>query len=124
NPVVVDPARITNTATGYATALTTDRNIRRRHWLPLDFDPVRPGKVSSTDTEHGAALARARACRSWLIALGVPPDSIILADSGNGAHLLIRVDLPNDDASKRLVEQCLRAAAAKFDDAQVKVDTA
>ncbi len=46
----------------------------------------------------------------------------ILADSGNGAHLLYRVDLPADDGG--LSERCLLALAAKYDDTAVKVDRA
>jgi putative DNA primase/helicase len=122
DPAAVGAARVTNVA-GRAGESTKDPHIRCRRWLPFDFDPARPGKVSSTAAEHEAALARARDCRSWLLGLGVPADATVLADSGNGAHLLVRVDLPNDDASKRLVERCLRAAAARLDDQAVRVDT-
>ncbi|MBK6426817.1 MAG: hypothetical protein IPF82_11665 [Blastocatellia bacterium] len=41
-----------------------DREIFRRGWLPLDFDPVRPTGVSSTDAEHEEALALAIVVRS------------------------------------------------------------
>ncbi len=45
----------------------------------------------------------------------------ILADSGNGAHLLYRIDLPaNDDG---LVKRVLEGLAFRFDDAEVRVDT-
>lgn len=37
--------------------LATDEEIARRHWLVLDFDPLRPKGVSSTDDELGHALA-------------------------------------------------------------------
>jgi len=47
-----------------------------------------------------------------------------LADSGNGGHVLIRVDLPNDDGSKQLVRQLLRSLADRFGDDEVAVDVA
>jgi hypothetical protein len=85
----------------------------------LDFDPVRPSGISSSDTEHAAALFKAHAVRDAMLGeeWGVP----ILADSGNGAHLLYRVDLAADDGG--LVEKILKALAARFSDDTVKVDT-
>ena len=44
----------------------------------------------------------------------------MFADSGNGAHLLYRVDLPVDDS--RFVELSLKALAFQFDDDYVVVD--
>jgi AAA domain len=104
-------------------ALTSDGDVVRRRWVFLDFDPRRPAKVSSSDAEKAAATARAIACRAWFEELGFPPESMVLADSGNGAHLLVRTDLPNDAASLDLVNHCLHAAALRFDDEVVAVDT-
>jgi hypothetical protein len=39
---------------------TSDRDVLRRRWLLIDFDPVRPAGVSSTDKEKEAAFGRAR----------------------------------------------------------------
>src|SRR6266545_1264835 len=46
----------------------------------------------------------------------------IVTDSGNGAYVLPRIELPNDDASHELVKQCLEALAIRFDDERVHVD--
>jgi putative DNA primase/helicase len=106
-----------------AKATTTDADILRRRWILLDFDPKRPADISSTDQEHAAALVVARAARTWLVEkLGVPADAIVLADSGNGAHLLVHVDLPNDDDARQLVERCLLATALYCNTATVQVD--
>jgi hypothetical protein len=43
-----------------------------------------------------------------------------MGDSGNGGHLLYRIDLPADDGG--LVQRCLEALAARFDDGTVTVD--
>ena len=48
----------------------------------------------------------------------------VLADSGNGAHLLYRIDLPNDDESRDLVKHCLEVLASVFNDAVAQVDIA
>jgi hypothetical protein len=103
-----------------ATTAVKDVEIERRQWLPIDFDPVRPSNTPSTEAEHEAAIAMAKDCRTWLRDRGWPEP--LLADSGNGAHLLYRIDLPNDTASRELVKSVLEVISLKFSDAQVSVD--
>ena len=67
-------------------------------------------------------LGRARECLEFLHDLGFSVESIILADSGNGAHILVRIDLPNDDPSKELIERCIAAIFFRFNDNLVSVD--
>jgi hypothetical protein len=123
NPVRSDLlARAGNRVKSYVRHTTNDAEVVRRRWLLLDFDPVRPADISSSDAEHAAALARAQACVGWLVTLGLTPDMMILADSGNGGHVVVRVDLPNDDASRELISRCLAAVASQFTDVSVKVD--
>jgi hypothetical protein len=116
-------ARANNRVKEYTKITTADNQIQRRCWLLIDCDPVRPSGISSTDAEHEAALARARQVREWLVAHGWPRDAQLLADSGNGAHVLARIALPNDAESKDLVERLLKALAFRFDDDAVKIDT-
>jgi len=97
---------------------TSDNDIGARRWLPIDCDPVRPSGISATDAEHDLALARAREIRAYLQARSWPEP--LLADSGNGAHLLYRMELPADDGG--LVEGALAALAFRFTDALVTVD--
>ncbi|NLB00476.1 MAG: hypothetical protein GX837_05865, partial [Methanomicrobiales archaeon] len=103
-------------------ATTADVDILRRRWLPVDIDPVRPSGVSSTDAEHAAALDAAERIAAWLAELGLPEP--LRADSGNGAHLLYRIDLPNDEAATALVKGCLTTLDALFSNEAVTVDTA
>ena len=99
--------------------LTADHDIVRRRWLPIDVDPIRPAGVASTDAEHAAAAQVALAIRAQLGEWGFPtPVSI---DSGNGAHLLYRVDLSPDDGGR--VAGFLAHLDAWFSTATVKVDT-
>jgi hypothetical protein len=101
---------------------TSDADILHRRWLPIDIDPLRPSGVSSTEEEHGLALAKAEEVARWIAGLGFPEP--IRADSGNGAHLLYRIDLPNDDAATALVKACLTTLDTLFSDERVSVDTA
>jgi len=115
-------ARAVNRVSEYAKHTTADNNIVRRRWMLVDFDPVRPSGISSTDEEHQRGLARAREARDWLREQGW--NGLVFADSGNGAHLLARVDLPNDAPSLALVKKCLTALALRFSDNTVIVDEA
>jgi hypothetical protein len=77
--------------------------------------------ISSTDAEHEAAINRAAQIKSWLeTTLGFP--ELIIADSGNGAHLLGRIDLPCSDEITTLLKKCIEAVALRFEDAAVSVD--
>jgi hypothetical protein len=121
NPVKRDLlARAANRIQRRATATTADHEVAKRRRLLLDFDPVRPAGISSTDEEHAAALARAKKCKNWLATHGFPDP--LIADSGNGGHLVYGLDLPNDDPSRQLVENFLKAIAKRFSDSKVKVD--
>jgi hypothetical protein len=81
-----------------------------------DFDGI-----SATDAEKAASLETALAIRSALKARGWPDP--IVADSGNGTHLIYAVDLPNDEVCRDLVKLMLENLAAKFKCPQVDVDT-
>ncbi|HOV67849.1 MAG TPA: hypothetical protein PLI31_05760, partial [Methanoregulaceae archaeon] len=103
-------------------ATTADGDIVRRRWLPIDVDPVRPSGISATADEHRAACRVARAIGDALTGGGWPRP--VVADSGNGGHLLYRVDLPNDAASTDLVKGVLAALDLQFSSDVAKVDTA
>jgi hypothetical protein len=107
---------------GRKDATTADADILRRRWLPVDIDPVRPSGVSSTEEEHNAALNAAERIAAYLAEQGF--GAPVRADSGNGAHLLYRIDLPNDEPSTALVKGCLSTLDALFSNETVTVDTA
>jgi hypothetical protein len=100
---------------------TTDAEIVSRRWLFVDFDAERPKGISSTDSEHAAALSLVQACKAWLSEQGWPLP--LAGDSGNGAHLLYRIELPNDEPSRVLVERTLKALAQRFSSEQVVIDS-
>lgn len=113
-------ARSANRLKVHANFTTSDHDILLRRWLPIDCDPLRPAGVSSTDAEHEAALEKTCEIREVLAEEGWPAP--IRGDSGNGSHLLYRIDLPNDEASERLLKRVLKGLAARFDDEIVKID--
>ena len=123
NPVRPDLLdRAANHAVPWARHATSDADILCRSWLPIDFDSIRPKNASATADEHAAARALGYEVADWLECFGFPPTSMVIADSGNGCHVLVRIDLPNDDLSRNLVKTCLEALAAKFNNVAVIVD--
>jgi P4 family phage/plasmid primase-like protien len=119
NPALLErsPNQTRLPATGQS---TKDSDIVSRVWLFIDCDSERPDKKqSATDAEHTAALERGQAIKTFLTSLGWPDP--IEADSGNGGHLLYRIDLPTEDEG--LVQRILAALSAQFSDSHVKVDT-
>jgi putative DNA primase/helicase len=106
------------------------KDIASRRLLLIDVDPERDAaarlaagdgaKLSSSDAEKAQAVAMARGIMGYLDDLGWP--SPIEADSGNGAHLLYPIDLPNDAQAGTLVKGVLRELARRFDTADAAVD--
>ncbi len=99
--------------------LTSDSHVLRRKWLLIDADPVRePSDIPSTDEEKEDSRQTILAVRTFLAGRGWPEP--VLADSGNGHHLLYPVTLPPDDGE--VVKRVLEAVAARFDTDRVKID--
>lgn len=105
---------------GISQVTTTDAEIDRRRWFLLDFDPVRPTGISSTDGEVELARDMADRTAEWLSSIGWPEP--IHASSGNGWHLMYRVDEPNDDATKIDFEFATKMLSSIFTDDKVTVD--
>jgi len=95
-----------------------DTDIICRHLMLVDLDPVRPADCSSTDDEKAKAWNVGERVRSFLHSRGYPDP--IVADSGNGFHLLYRINLPAHDGG--IVKRILQGLAARFDTPHVKVD--
>ena len=97
---------------------TADTDIVRRRWLLIDCDPRRAAGVSSSNSEHDFALAKAREIRDGLSSLGWADP--IMTDSGNGAQLMYRIDLPADDGElvRRVIGEIAKASSE-----QVAIDT-
>ncbi|RYI27945.1 hypothetical protein EVU96_15955 [Bacillus infantis] len=121
NPVKPDLlSRAANRIVHRAKHTTSDADIECRRWFPIDFDPVRPSGISSTDEEHQAAHTLAKEVQHFFTDRGWSEP--VVADSGNGAHLLYPINLPNDDESTMLIKQALEALDFKFSNESVNVD--
>lgn len=91
---------------------SADKDIVTRRWLLIDCDPIRPEGISSTDEELQTAIGRAQEIEHALTRRGWPAP--VPAMSGNGAHRLYRIDLPNDEASRNLLEATLKSLQLQF----------
>lgn len=97
---------------------TADKDIVRRYWLLVDADPKRPAGISASDEEKNYAHEKARAVYGHLQKLGWSEP--IAADSGNGFHLLYRIDMPPES---EVVKHCLSSLDKQFSDEKVSIDT-
>jgi hypothetical protein len=98
------------------------QTVVERRWFGLDIDTIRPKDVSATEAEKAksAEVAHAIVCR--LDDLGWPAP--LMVDSGNGWHLLYRVELPNTDLVHQFIKKATYALADQFDSPFGKVDRA
>jgi len=102
---------------------TTDAQIIAREWLFVDIDAAKGlSDIAATDEQHEAALLRATEIKTSLMVEWNWPAPIVV-DSGNGAYLLFRIALENNDANTGLIERVLKALAAKFDNDKARIDT-
>lgn len=119
NPALI--ARSTNRLTPYAKQTTADGDIVGRGWLPIDIDPQRPAGVSASQAEKEAACALTEEVKTYLCQTCGWSQPVV-ADSGNGMHLLFPVDLPNDTPSRDLIRKILQALDFLFSNEKAKID--
>lgn len=94
-------------------------DILHRRWLLIDCDPAQH-KVNANEEEHQAARDLATDIFTSLSTDGWPyPVSI---DSGNGWHLLYRIDLPNDEESQAMLRNCLKVIASRFNNKSANIE--
>ena len=99
---------------------TTDNDILGYQWILIDADPVRPSGVSSTRDEKQAAHDVAAAVMRKLKELGF--NQPIVADSGNGYHLLYKIRAGIEQ--KQDISDFLMVLDMWFSTETVKIDTA
>jgi hypothetical protein len=89
-------------------------DVVKRRWLLIDVDrdkSIAPDD-SATDEEHEQAKQATWAISDYLTREGLPCPIVI--DSGNGWHLVYRIDLPNSPLSREQIKAFLEAVAGKF----------
>jgi len=113
-------ARTDNKIVNKAEVTTNDAQVTRRRWLLIDVDPVRPAGISSSEAEKTASLYVAQDVVKYLVQQEwMIPTS---ADSGNGTHLLYRLDLENTKEVTETIKAVLNNLADMFDTDSVKID--
>lgn len=100
---------------------TSDNDIVRYSFIPVDLDPIRPAGISSSVEELKVADEMRDQISAYMSAQGF--GKCIQAFSGNGYHLLYSIDEPNNDASKEYVHGILIHLNELFKNDHCKVDT-
>ena len=98
-----------------------DADIVRRRYLLVDFDRAVTNQPATVDEINEVFKVAHELEKDAFYSKGLEP---ITVNSGNGAHIYLPLDLPNDEASKLLCQKMLQAMARKYATANVKVDTA
>src|SRR6266568_3697076 len=99
---------------------TPDNLILRYRWLPIDLDPSRISKISSTDEQHELAFKHALTIKQELASRGWSDP--LEADSCNGAHLLYRIYLENTPDNANLLKRTLEGLKTQFDIPEMDFD--
>jgi Primase C terminal 2 (PriCT-2)/Family of unknown function (DUF5906) len=119
NPAIA--ARSLNEFESRAEHRAVDADIIVLRYLLIDFDVVLPAGISASDSEHQAALDAALQVRDFLTQCGWPP--LVRCDSGNGGHLIARLDdLANTADNVSLLQKVLQTLDQLFSTGAVHVD--
>jgi hypothetical protein len=123
NPVEPElAARAYNRIQAWAPLTTMDNHILNRRWLLIDVDPKRPTGISSTDAELQNAFKVATTIANMLeFQYGWPMPYINV--SGNGAHVLYRLDEPNNEEVRDVIATFLKTLNGRFKALGCEVDT-
>lgn len=99
---------------------TNDNDITRRHWVMCDFDPVRKSGTNSSNNELELAHKRAQDVFRFLRERGFAEP--IICVSGNGYHLMYRIDEDNSEANTEIIKGFFKYMATQFSDDKVDFD--
>lgn len=103
------------------TKTTSDTDIKARRYILIDIDPKRATGVSASDEEVSKARIVGNKVYAFLRDQGFTKP--ICAFSGNGIHLLYRVNLLNNEENRTLLERFLHTLDMLFSDEFADVDT-
>ncbi len=98
---------------------TSDNDIAGYQWILVDTDPVRPSGVSASQPEKEAARKVSATVMKKLMAMGFKEP--IVADSGNGYHLLFKIHASTDD--RQIIADFLSVLDMWFSTNEAKIDT-
>lgn len=104
----------------YARKTSSDADIERLNYVLVDIDPKRPAGISATDKEKAAAYDLMEEIIGFLETKDI--GSYIKADSGNGYHILLPIDVVNNRSNVDILKSFLQYLDLKFSTAAVDVD--
>ena len=99
---------------------TNDNDIISRCFVMIDCDPIRKSSVNSSEFEFNCAMQKARDIFRFLRDNGF--EDAIVCHSGNGTHLQLLVDLPNDDETTEILKRFYKYLGQRFTDEHVDID--
>lgn len=99
---------------------TTDGDIVRRKLVLVDLDPSRSAGISASDYELEKAHLKAVSVYRYLIGEGFKEP--LITKSGNGWHVYVTCDMPNDEFHNELVKRFLQSLSKMFTDDDVEID--
>lgn len=99
-----------------------DEDVAKRNWLLIDVDPIRIKETNASQSEVDASKRVAESIFSTMAQLKF--GGMIFGASGNGFHVCVPVDLPNNELSKEKHKKLLKALDERFSRESAKVDKA
>jgi KaiC/GvpD/RAD55 family RecA-like ATPase len=103
-----------------AKVTTGDSDITKRNWLLIDVDPIRPTGVSSSDEEKNNSKETINKVFAFLRDAGF--SAPIVCDSGNGYHLLYKIDLENTKENTEIIKTFLQVLDMYFSNPNCAID--
>lgn len=99
---------------------TNDNDITHRNWVMCDFDPVRKSGTNSSNDELELAHKRAQDVFRFLREKGFAEP--IICVSGNGYHLMYRIDEDNSEANTEIIKGFFKYMSSQYSDDKVDFD--
>lgn len=100
---------------------TSDNDIAHRDWFLIDIDSKRPAGVSATEEERTASKEIANGVYQFLKGVGFWEP--VCCDSGNGYHLLYKIDFENTPQVTKLLKDVLEVLNMLYSTNQAEIDT-
>lgn len=100
---------------------TNDNDIVKRCFVFVDFDPVRKSGTNASNEEFEYAHKKAQQVFVFLRGRGFSEP--IICKSGNGLHLVYKVDMPNDVETTETLKRFYEYLASVYTDDKVDIDT-
>ena len=99
---------------------TSDPDTVGYDWLFIDIDPDRVSQVSSTDAQLETAKGVAKKVYDFMAKNGF--EKPVVAMSGNGYHLLYKINLAFSKEREKLIEDCMKVLDMYFTVKDAKID--